>query len=49
MVDPNPADPAVYAPTYYDETVGLPAPEGVYGKEVHSTKNGAAQVNEAST
>jgi hypothetical protein len=49
MVDPNPADPAVYAPTYYDETVGLPAPEGVYVKEVHSTKNGAAQVNEAST
>jgi len=27
--------------------VGLPSPEAVYGKEVHSTKIGPAQVNEA--
>ena len=38
---------AAYTPTYYDEAVGLPAPEGIYGKEVHSTKTGAAQINEA--
>ena len=38
---------AAYTPTYYDEAVGLPAPEGIYGKEVHSTKTGAAQVTEA--
>ena len=38
---------AAYTPTYYDEAVGLPAPEGIYGKEVHSTKTGAAQVIEA--
>jgi len=31
---------AAYAPSYYDETNGLPAPEGVYGnKEIHSTKS----------
>ena len=36
---------AAYTPTYYDEAVGLPAPEGIYGKEVHSTKTGAAQIN----
>ena len=50
MVDPVGADaaiPAAYTPTYYDEQVGLPAPEGVYGKEVHSTKAGPAQINEA--
>jgi len=43
MVDP----PVVYTPTYYDETVGLPAPEGVYGKELHSNKNGATQIAKA--
>jgi len=43
MVDP----PAVYAPTYYDEAVGLPAPEGVYGKKLHSNNNIATQISEA--
>ena len=38
---------AAYAPSYYDETNGLPAPEGVYGKEIHSTKSIAVQINEA--
>ena len=45
--DEEAAEPVVYTPTYYDETVGLPSPEGVYGKEVHDTKAGPAQVNEA--
>ena len=36
-----------YAPTYYDETVSLPAAEGVYGKEIHSTKPIAVQITEA--
>ena len=27
--------------------VGLPAPEGVYGKKIHSTKSIAVQINEA--
>ena len=44
MVDPNPAETAAYTPTYYDEVVGLLTPEGIYGKEMHSTKTGAAQV-----
>ena len=38
---------AAYAPTYYVETDGLLAPEGVYGKELHSTKSIAVQINEA--
>ena len=42
MADAN----AAYAPSYYDEMVGLPAPEGVYSKEIHSTKSIAVQINE---
>ena len=38
---------AAYAPTYIVETDGLPVPEGVYGKEIHSTKSIAVQINEA--
>ena len=39
---------AAYAPSYcYGETIGLPAPEGVHGKEIHSTKSIAVQINEA--
>lgn len=34
MVDP----PSAYTPSYYDERVGLSAPEGVYGKELHSNQ-----------
>ena len=36
-----------YTPTYYDETVSLLAAEGVYGKEIHSTKPIAVQITEA--
>ena len=39
--------PAPYTPHYYDETVGLPAPEGLYGKDLHSTKGIADQITEA--
>ena len=36
-----------YTPSYYDEGKGLPAPEGVYGTEIHSTSTIAEQTNEA--
>ena len=36
-----------YAPTYYDEPVSLLAAEGVYRKEIHSTKPIAVQITEA--
>ena len=39
---------ATYTPSYYDEgVVGLPAPEGVYGTEIHSTSTIAEHTNEA--
>jgi len=40
--------PDEYTPSYYyDEAVGLPMPEGVYGTELHSTKSIATQITEA--
>ena len=38
---------ATYTPSYYDEVVGLPAPEGVYGTEIHRISTVAEQTNEA--
>ena len=36
-----------YVPTYIADTDGLLVPEGVYSKEIHSTKSIAVQINEA--
>ena len=47
MADATDATTTAYAPTYFDETAGLPAAEGVYGKEIHSTKPIAVQITEA--
>ena len=38
---------ATYMPSYYDEVVGLPAPERVYGTEIHSTSTVVEQTNKA--
>jgi len=39
--------PDEYTPSaYYDKTVSLPIPEGVYGTELHSTKSIATQITE---
>ena len=47
MADAADATNTAYAPTNIDENVGLPAAEGVYGKEIHSTKSIAVQITEA--
>ena len=43
MADEN----ETYTSSYYDEGVGLPAPEGVFGTEIHRSSTVAEQTNEA--